>query len=472
MKVNADLITIGDLTINPMDYAGQGNAILGIRDSGKTYTATWMAERLRDAGIPFVAFDPIGVWRYLQVGRKGRKGYEVVVAGDGGDLPLTPETAPSIVRAAMRENIPLVLDLYSMHLSKADWKKIVQESVQLLLYENKDHGLRHIFIEEAAEFVPQRVGPDAGRVYAEIEKLARMGRNASLGYTLINQRAEEVNKAVLELCDGLFLHRQKGRLSLTALAKWLDITDTSNAKAIIKSMPTLDQGTCWAWAAGARDPVLIKIPAKNTIHPNPKEAQAGQIKGGLPADLSGFVARMEKALQKQKPKIVERGGQSFKVERTTPARGAGVFFEHEEYVPRKDLAAATQQIETLTGQISNLTSDLDQARTIAADHAAKLLQVQEMLAPDFKRMQAIFDVATPTNGHGPADPGKWQIWLDKLPSGQAKMLRLFIERKRLTPKQLSVLVGQTPKGTANYYRELIRVGLLDWQGDELVLQDV
>jgi ATP-dependent exoDNAse (exonuclease V) alpha subunit len=70
--------------------------------------------------------------------------------------------------------------------------------VRLLLYENKPYGLRHLFLEEAAEFVPQRIGPDQGYVYAEIEKLARMGGNASLGYTLVNQRAEEVNNEVLK----------------------------------------------------------------------------------------------------------------------------------------------------------------------------------------------------------------------------------------------------------------------------------
>src|SRR5690606_5559778 len=113
---------------------------------------------------------PIGVWRYLKVGQKGHPGYQVVVAGDSGDLPLTPESAVNIVRAAMRENIPLVIDLYSMKLSKADWRKIVEESIRLLLYENKPCGLRHVFIEEAAEFCPQRVGPESGRVYAEIEK--------------------------------------------------------------------------------------------------------------------------------------------------------------------------------------------------------------------------------------------------------------------------------------------------------------
>jgi hypothetical protein len=71
-----------------------------------------------------------------------------------------------------------------------------------------------------------------------------MGGNARLGYTLINQRAEEVNKAVLELCDCLFLHRQKGRNSLTALSKWLDIGDVQASKEIIRSLPKLPQGEC------------------------------------------------------------------------------------------------------------------------------------------------------------------------------------------------------------------------------------
>ena len=48
------------IELNEIDFASQGNAILGIRDSGKTYTATWFAERLLDAHIPFVDFDPIG----------------------------------------------------------------------------------------------------------------------------------------------------------------------------------------------------------------------------------------------------------------------------------------------------------------------------------------------------------------------------------------------------------------------------
>ncbi len=294
-------LNLGNVSIPITEYASQGNAILGIRDSGKSYSATYLAESLLEADIPFVAFDPIGIWKFLRVPGKG-KGYPVVVAGGrNGDLPLTPQSAPEIVRAAMRENIPLVIDLYDMRLSKSDWKQIVEQSVRLLLYENGDHGLRHIFIEEAAEFAPQRVGPDQGRVYAEIEKLARMGGNARLGYTLINQRSEEVNKAILELCDCLFLHRQKGRNSITNLSKWLDIGSVEASKEIIKSMPLLGQGECWIWTAGSDVPVRVKMPVKNSFHPDRRELIASgssKAKAFQALDVSQFVQQMSGTLEK------------------------------------------------------------------------------------------------------------------------------------------------------------------------------
>ena len=266
--------------------------MLGIKSSGKTYSATWFAEQLLDNGVPFIAFDPIGVWRFLKVPGRG-KGYKVVVAGGKEpDLPLTPQSAPHIVKAAMQANTPLVLDLYDMKLSKADWRRIVQESLSLLLHENQ--SLRHIFIEEASEFCPQRIGPESGRVYAEVEKMARMGGNASLGYTLINQRAEEVNKAVLELCDCLFLHRQKGRNSLTALGKWLDVVGVGTSKDIMGQIPLLGPGECFFWPAESASPVRVKMPAKNSFHPDRRNPSAPR---GLAADVSGFVSQLRGSLE-------------------------------------------------------------------------------------------------------------------------------------------------------------------------------
>ena len=124
-----------------------------------------------------------------------------------------------------------------------------------------------------------------------------MGGNARLGYTLINQRAEEVNKAVLELCDNLFLHRQKGRNSLTALSKWLDIGAVKESKTIINSLSTLPTGECWAWMAGSETPELIKVQEKNSLHPDRRimrDAKAAKIKSAV--DVGAFVQDLRKNL--------------------------------------------------------------------------------------------------------------------------------------------------------------------------------
>lgn len=289
------VIKLGDLAIDPVALGSQGNAVLGIRDSGKTYTATLLAEGLFEAGIPFIAFDPIGVWRFLRVPGAGR-GYPVVVAGGvDGDLPLTPAAVPALVEAAMKNGVSLVLDLFDINLSKSDWRKIVMAALRTLLHQNHQYGLRHVFIEEAAEFAPQKVTD--GHVYAEMEKLARMGGNARLGYTLINQRSEEVNKALLELCDNLFLHRQKGRNSLTALSKWLDIGNVADHKAIIGTLSTLPTGECWAWLAGSDTPHLVKVPTKNSLHPDRRVMRGdSEIAKAKPVDVGAFVEGMRATL--------------------------------------------------------------------------------------------------------------------------------------------------------------------------------
>lgn len=280
-------------------FASEGNALLGIRDSGKSYSATYLAEQLYAANIPFVAFDPSGVWKFLRVPGAGA-GLPIVVAGGKvPDLPLTPQSAPEIVRAAMRANVSLVLDLYDIHMSKADWSRIVESCVRVLLYENGEHGLRHIFIEEAAEFAPQQVAGDKAKVYAEVEKLARIGGNALLGYTLINQRAEQVNKAVLELCDCLFLHRQKGKNSLNSLSKWLEYSQGGDTKEIIKGLPTLPSGQCWVWPAGAEHATHVKMPQKNTFHPDRRALIANPAAANVQrVDAAEFVSELKGSLEK------------------------------------------------------------------------------------------------------------------------------------------------------------------------------
>ena len=431
------------VNIEAIEYASQGNAILGIRDSGKTYTATYLAEQLLENNIPFIAFDPIGVWRYLKVGKNG-KGFPVVVAGDDGDLPLTAESAANIVRAAMQENVSLIIDLYSMSLSKADWKKIVESCIRLLLYENKPHGLRHIFIEEASEFVPQVVRPEEGRVYAEIEKLARMGGNASLGYTLINQRAEQVNKAVLELCDCLFLHRQKGRHSLTALGKWLDVADTSNSKEIINSLPSLGQGECWIWMQGSHEPKRVKMPEKKTVHPDRRNPL--KVTNGITADVSIFVSKMKKSLQE---------------------------------IPTQQSSKTTKKIDVnndtlleLQGQLTSLRTQLSEEKTAKQQLQKKLDSVKSLLLPQYEQMKNIFSEIGESSSNGVVDNGVYGVWLEKFTGKHRKMFEMMIEHGRLDRRKLALLSGIPYK--SNYLDQgltkMKQLKLISKEGSDFVLQ--
>lgn len=418
-------------------YASHGNAILGIRDSGKSYSAMLIAERLHDAGIPWITFDAIGKWRHIRSPGRG-KGYPVVVVGGvAGDLPLTVEGAPAIVRAAMKSGISVVIDLYDIKISKADWKRIVAACIRVLLYENEQYGLRHIFLEEAAEFVPQRPGPDQYVVYAEIEKLARMGGNCRLGYTLINQRAEEIAKAVLELCDSLFLHRQKGKNSLNSLAKWLDVADVQGgSRKIIQSLPTLPQGECWAWMSGDDRPLHIKVPLKNSFEPD-RRAMGSQ--GHIPAqkrvDASKFVGTMKSLLD-------DMDAEKAAVEKAKPAN-----------VPAKSNAIVeaqvldVRQIEQEAFELGVRHGQLITCNSIAGDLRRMQAELQEMI-DRYGAKTGVVDLKAPLYNQEPTPPRALEVHSTSAP---AKPIRVKAKREPdgelgSSAKRLLVAFQRYPKG--------------------------
>lgn len=291
------------IKIDAIDYANQGNSVIGIRGSGKTYGASKTAEELLEAGIPIIVFDPTGVWQNLRNGVDGNKGYPIVVAGGmHADIPLTRENAVQITDAALKAGVSLVFDLKGNNTSsKAAWMHIVATCVEHLMDHNSSYGLRHVFIEEAAEFVPQRPNPGGAMVYSKIESLARMGRNYGLGYTLINQRAEEIAKAVFEICEQVMVFRQVGKNSLKSIKSWLDFRGRDN-KAIMDSLPRLENGECWI--INEKEDIKVNILSKKTFHPDPKKKQLNAPAGTKVADASDFIKQITASLEK--PEIKQK----------------------------------------------------------------------------------------------------------------------------------------------------------------------
>lgn len=301
MKSN-NVIDIGSVSIPTSHFMIAWCAWLGIKKAGKTYGAKGVAEQLMEQGVPLVVFDAIGMWRHLKVPSNGRdgRGYEVVVAGgETPDIPLTAQNAAEIVRAAMRSNVSLIVDLYDPKLSKADWRKIVKSGFHTLLYENKKHGPRYVILEEAAEFVPQKVMD--GETYAAVEKLVRMGGNVGLGGALVTPRSQEINKAVLDLCDNLVLMRQRGSAAIDAINKWMDkLPNADIAEQIASSLMTISNGQCWVWAEDADNPVRTQTHKLKSYHPDRTDPAGVASKVRRPVDTASFVSKLLADL----PKVV------------------------------------------------------------------------------------------------------------------------------------------------------------------------
>lgn len=461
-------------SIPALDYAIQGNALLGIKESGKTYTATKIAEELLDAGIPFIAFDPIGVWKYLRVGQSG-KGYPVVIAGRDADLPLTPESVEGIIRASMRENIPLVLDLYSV-LNKTFWRKIVETAVLTLLMENAEHGLRHIFIEEAAEFCPQKLGRSQFDVYSAIESLARMGGNVSLGYTLINQRAEDVNKSVLEICERMILHRQTGKNSLKGIEDWFKVNRSVGYEAIMNSLPSLPSGECWVCARIAHEPTRIKVAEKKTVHPNRRDPK--KLVKNLATDVSKFVERLNEVLQ-QEEKRRSAGGDNKTIKQK--AKGTPQIFNRVDFETHPQDVRTNQLLEIEQKKVAELKEENTKLKEMIGRieaHNKVLLNAINMLRETFKSdhlaLQKLFSTNEVPNSQigNAADDAQWDIWRKKFHQGENQMLDIFISKKHVTRDQLIVLMGKSRETVRIYVQKLIRVGLVKKEGNEFILQEI
>jgi hypothetical protein len=472
-------IHIGDAKIAVDDYAIQGSAILGTKGSGKTYCGKGIAEQLLDNDVPIIIFDPIGRWRYMRAAGDDHdtpRGYKVVVAGgDDPDQPLNPANAQEIVRAAIRENIPLVLDLYERKLSKADWRRIVQTCFRTLLFENQ--GRRHVFLEETAEFAPQKVMD--GETYAEVEKLVRMGGNVSLGITLINQRSQEVNKAVLELCDNLVLMKQRGSNAIDSIEKWVDRLSPDGAQKIAKALPHLQAGECFVFAGDAETPMLTKTGPIRSFHPNRRKpeltARAAAIRT---TDTAEFVTRLQGIL----PKIVEeakandpaelrkRIAELTKMLKDKPGVAAADSKQIDDTFNRGYSDGWNRAVDTLKSEaatlVGNLRHNLDESLRLAQDAFDSRMTDLKRPEPAKQKTIVTFDKPPPkgkftvtqrpkSNGHA----------IDStIGGGKRRMLTVLAQYPEgMNHGKLSILTGLSSRsGTwSTYLGELRAKGYVD-----------
>ena len=183
----------------PMDAVTQSFALLAIRRAGKSNGGAVLAEEMHDAGLPWVAIDPKGDWWGLRSSGDGRgPGLPVpVLGGLHGDIPLTPESGRLVAELIVAQNLTCILDVSDFPSKAAQMRFLTDFGEHLFRLHRKNPQPRHVFLEEADEYLPQRVMQDQARCVGAWTKLVKQGGAFGLGVTLISQRSAVVNKDVL-----------------------------------------------------------------------------------------------------------------------------------------------------------------------------------------------------------------------------------------------------------------------------------
>lgn len=262
-------LNIGSMRL-PKESATKGFGFIGKRGSGKSYDAAVFAEELYKVKVPFVVLDPIDVWWGLKVAADGKgKGLPVVVFGrEHADVQLDRTMGKKIAEAVVKYNISCVISTFGMN--KTEMREIVTDFSERLLQINNTP--RQVIIEEAHEFVPQRVQGAMARCFSAVEALLVMGRNRGIGVTLLNQRMATLNKDLLTQIDVLVAHRSVGPQDRKAFGDWVEVHNEENDEhfnEFMRSVPGLKTGTAWVWSPEFLEKFeLVKFRERETFHPD------------------------------------------------------------------------------------------------------------------------------------------------------------------------------------------------------------
>lgn len=414
-------LNIGTIKL-PLNAATKTMAILAKRGAGKTYVAAVLFEEFHKNGIPCVVFDPIDVWWGVRLGVNGKdRGLPIVVFGlANSDIEIDRDMGRKIAQAVVKDNISCIISTFGM--PKVAQRHLISEFSEEIL--NINNRPRHIFIEEAHEFLPQRVFGGLGKVFNSVSNLVIMGRNKGLGVTLINQRAATINKDVLTQVDTLIALRNVAPQDRKALKEWVEYhAAEGDFNKFMESLPSLPTGEAWVWSPEfLRKFEKIKIRKRETFHPDRERLGEDFVIPCLDrVDINDFIEKFnkQKLSNKKNPTAGSEKGVS------------------GDIVLRNECESLKIQLSQKDVEIAHLNDAMNNIRRIVG---AESVKVQSDLP-----------------GHG---IGNIEMWAQKLGNGGAGRIFRFLAKNagmKFTRAQIGLAVGlRSSSGSFSTYISTIK----------------
>ena len=178
---------------------GRCVAVLGVRGSGKTNTATVLIEELLGQGAPVTVVDiDDEYWGLLEA-------YDVLVAGytEHCHMAVSPRQAPALARLSVEKGVPVILSFLE-HPKDEMFAFLDAYLKEIWRVEAKIRRPYFVVLEEAHEFVPLH---GSTPVSETVERMSLRGRKRGISMVLVSQRSAAVRKNVLTQADAYILHR-------------------------------------------------------------------------------------------------------------------------------------------------------------------------------------------------------------------------------------------------------------------------
>ncbi len=190
-----------DVSVPVVELLTGRGFVTGKSGSGKSNTASVIAEELLEAGFPLLIVDTDGEYYGL------KEEYEMLHAGadEECDIQIGPEHAEQMATLALEENVPIILDV-SGYLEEGVADELLRETARHLFV--KEKKLKKPFllvVEEVHEYIPE--GGGVGETGNLLIKIGKRGRKHGLGILGISQRPADVKKDFITQANWLVWHR-------------------------------------------------------------------------------------------------------------------------------------------------------------------------------------------------------------------------------------------------------------------------
>ncbi|MFC6718287.1 ATP-binding protein [Natrialbaceae archaeon GCM10025810] len=209
--------------------------VTGKSGSGKSNTASVIAEELLEAGFPLLIVDTDGEYYGL------KEEYEMLHAGadEECDIQIGPEHAEQMATLALEENVPVILDV-SGYLDEDEADELLRETArQLFVKEKKLKKPFLLVVEEVHEYIPE--GGGVGETGNLLIKIGKRGRKHGLGILGISQRPADVKKDFITQANWLVWHRLTWENDTNVVGRIIDteykelVSDLDDGQAFVQT---------------------------------------------------------------------------------------------------------------------------------------------------------------------------------------------------------------------------------------------